>query len=124
MIFDKNYHKPNNDIRYLVYHEDNADAGFSNPYNDNPYMLSSLQKLKNNITCKKKKRAVIQCLGNYKNDIVENPQINNVFETENMQHYPKSNFPDYAKASYQKVLKDIENLQKLMEQLSINEVNL
>jgi len=41
MIFDKNHLKPNNDIRYLVYHEDNTDAGFSTPYNDNPYILSS-----------------------------------------------------------------------------------
>lgn len=124
MIFDKNHLKPNNDIRYLVYHEDNTDAGLSTPYNDNPYMLSSLKKLKKNITCKKKKRAIKECLENYKDDIVERPQINNAFDTEDQQSSSKANFADYAKASYQKVLKDIENLQKLMEQLSINEVSL
>ena len=124
MIFDKNHLKSNNDIRYLVYHEDNTDAGFSTPYNDNPYMLSSLKKLKKNITCKKKKRAIKECLENYKDDIVERPQINNAFDTEDQQSSSKANFADYAKASYQKVLKDIENIQKLMEQLSINQVSL
>jgi len=29
-------------------------------------MLSSLKKLKKNITCKKKKRAIKECLENYK----------------------------------------------------------
>ncbi len=123
MIFDKNYFKPNNNIRYLVYHEDNANAGFSDPYNDNPYMLSSLQKLKNNITCKKKKRAIKECLGNYKDNIVENPQINNAFETEDS--YPsKTSFAEYAKSSYQKVLKDLENIQKLIDNLECNEPNI
>lgn len=54
MIFDKNYLTPNNDNSYFVYQEEQDNAGFVNPYNDNPYMISSLQKLKKQIKCKKR----------------------------------------------------------------------
>lgn len=123
MIFDKNYLKPSNDSSYFVYQEEQENTNFIDPYNDNPYMLSSLQQLKKKITCKKKQSIITDCLENYKDDIVESPQLSNVFENEDKQ-LSKTNFADYAKASYHKVLKDIENLQKLIDQFSINEVHL
>jgi len=60
------------------------------------------------------------CLDDYKDDIVEKPQLNTVFET-NLQP-ERNSFKDYAKSSYQKVMKDIEHLQNLIDKLSINEV--
>ncbi|MPS74893.1 MAG: hypothetical protein E2590_17315 [Chryseobacterium sp.] len=123
MIFDKNYLKPNNDSSYFVYQEEHENTNFINPYNDNPYMISSLQKLKKRMTCKKKQSIINECLEDYRDHIVENPQINNVFETEDV-HPPKASLAEYARSSYQKVLKDLENIQTLIDKLSINEVNL
>lgn len=123
MIFDKNYLTPNNDNSYFVYQEEQDNAGFINPYNDNPYMISSLQKLKKQIKCKNKKSVIARCLADYSADIVERPQINTAFGSEIMPA-SKSSLSDYARSSYQKVIKDLENLQKLIDQLSINEVRL
>ncbi|GGG66085.1 hypothetical protein [Epilithonimonas arachidiradicis] len=123
MIFDKNYLKPSNDSSYFVYQEEQENTNFINPYNDNPYMISSLQKLKKRMTCKKKQSIVNECLNDYKDHIVEHPQINHAFETEDIKP-PKASFAEYARSSYQKVLKDLENIQKLIDKLSINEVRL
>jgi hypothetical protein len=123
MIFDKNYNKPSNDNPYFVYQEEQENPSFNNPYNDNPYMISSLQKIKKHIKCKKKKAAIDECLDDYKDQIVDRPQLNNIFEPSDMQA-PKATIADYAKSSYQKVLKDLENIQKLLDQFSINEVRL
>lgn len=123
MIFDKNYLRPSNDSSYFVYQEEQENTSFNNPYNDNPYMISSLQKIKQNIKCKNKQAAIETCLENYKDDIVENPQINNAFEGGELEK-TKTSIGDYAKSSYQKVLKDLENIQKLLDQFSINEVRL
>ena len=75
------------------------------------------------MTCKKKQSIINECLEDYRDHIVENPQINNVFETEDV-HPPKASLAEYARSSYQKVLKDLENIQTLIDKLSINEVNL
>jgi len=123
MIFDKNYLRPSNDSSYFVYQEEQGDSSFNNPYNDNPYMISSLQKIKKHIKCKKKQAAIDSCLDNYKDQIVESPQFNHVFETDEIEK-PKASISDYAKSSYQKVLKDLENIQKLLDQFNINEVRL
>jgi len=123
MIFDKNYLRPSNDSSYFVYQEEQENTNFNNPYNDNPYMISSLQKIKRHIKCKKKQAAIDSCLADYKDQIVESPQLNHVFDTDEMEK-PKASISDYAKSSYQKVLKDLENIQKLLDQLSINEVRL
>ena len=56
MIFDKNYLKPSNEISYHVYQEETSQNDFVNPYNDRPYLISSLQKLKNKKKKKKKKK--------------------------------------------------------------------
>jgi hypothetical protein len=121
MIFDKNYLKPSNDSSYFVYQEEQENTNFINPYNDNPYMISSLQKLKNKVTCKRKKSIINECLNDYSDHIVENPQLN-LFESEEITS--KASFTDYARSSYQKVLKDLENIQRLIDKLNINEVNL
>lgn len=119
MIFDKNFLKPNNEMTYHVYQEESENADFVNPYNDNPYMISSLQKLKNLTRCKKKKSIFKACLDEYSKDSVDNPEIN-VFKNVDEMNTTAS-FADYAKASYQKVLKDIENIQKLIDNLDGNE---
>lgn len=71
----------------------------------------------------KKKSVIASCLADYRADIVERPQINTAFGSEIMPA-SKSSLSDYARSSYQKVIKDLENLQKLIDQLSINEVRL
>ncbi|WP_028121550.1 hypothetical protein [Epilithonimonas tenax] len=119
MIFDKNFLKPNNEMTYHVYQEESENADFINPYNDNPYMLSSLQKIKNRTRCQKKKAIINACLDAYSNDLVENPEIN-IFKNPD-QISPSSSFAAYAKSSYQKVLKDLENIQKLIDKLDVNE---
>ena len=122
MIFDKNFLTPNSDSSYFVYQEE-QDKHFNNPYNDNPYIVSSLQKLKKSITCKKKKAFINHCLENYNGDLVEQPQLTNAFPPNDLQT-SKSSLAEYAKSSYQKVLKDVENIQKLIDQFGINEVTL
>ena len=119
MIFDKNYLKPSNETSYHVYQEESAQSDFVNPYNDSPYLIRSLQKLKNKVSCKRKRKAIEDCLENYKDDTVENPEINVFKSVDDMN--TTASFADYARSSYQKVLKDIENLQKLMDKLDINE---
>ena len=123
MIFDKNYLKPSNENAYFVYQEEQENTSFNNPYNDNPYMISSLQKIKRHLKCKKKKAVIDECLDDYKDQIVDRPQLNHVFEPNDIQA-PKATIADYAKASYQKVLKDLENIQKLLDQLNTHEVRL
>lgn len=123
MIFDKNYLKPSNDSSYFVYQEEQEDTSFNNPYNDNPYMISSLQKIKRHIKCNKKKAAIDSCLADYNDQMIENPQLNHVFDIDETEK-PKASLSDYAKSSYQKVLKDLDNIQKLLDQFSINEVRL
>lgn len=122
MIFDKNYLSTNSDNSYVVYQEEQDNASFVNPYNDNPYMISSLQKLKKHIKCDRKRSVIDHCLADYSTDIVDEPQINSVFETE--LQTSKTSLADYAKSSYQKVIKDLEHIQKLIDQLGINEVRL
>ena len=51
--------------------------------------------------------------------MVENPEINVFKSVDDMN--TTASFADYARSSYQKVLKDIENLQKLMDKLDMNE---
>lgn len=119
MIFDKNFLKPNNEMTYHVYQEESENADFVNPYNDNPYMLSSLQKIKKFTHCKKKKNIIDSCLNEYSNDLVESPELN-IFKSPE-QITSSSSFADYAKSSYQKVLKDLENIQKLIDKLDVNE---
>ncbi|OJX28461.1 MAG: hypothetical protein BGO86_07580 [Chryseobacterium sp. 36-9] len=123
MIFDKNFLKMPGDDGFFIYQGEQDNSNFVNPYNDNPYMISSLQKLKKRMTCRKKQSIVNQCLDEYKDHMVENPQLNHVFEIEDIRP-SKVSFAEYAKSSYQKVLKDLENIQKLIDQLSINEVRL
>ncbi|RZJ37991.1 MAG: hypothetical protein EOO18_04470 [Chryseobacterium sp.] len=118
MIFDKNFLKPNNEMTYHVYQEESENTDFVNPYNDNPYMISSLRKLKNITRCKKKRSIFNACLDEYSGDAVDNPEIN-IFKTD--QITSSSSFADYAKSSYQKVLKDLENIQKLIDKLDGNE---
>lgn len=119
MIFDKNFIKPSNENSYHVYQEESGNADFVNPYNDSPYMISSLQKLRNKVVCKRKRKAINDCLNNYKDNMVMNPEIN-VFKNVSDMNTTAS-FADYAKSSYQKVLKDLENIQKLIDKLDINE---
>jgi len=119
MIFDKNFLTPSNENTYHVYQEESGNADFVNPYNDSPYLISSLKKLKSKVICKRKKKAIEDCLDNYKDDTVENPEIN-VFKNVDEMNTTAS-FADYARSSYQKVLKDLENIQKLIDKLDINE---
>ncbi|KFC19174.1 hypothetical protein [Chryseobacterium sp. FH1] len=119
MIFDKNYLKPSNETAYHVYQEESEQSDFVNPYNDSPYLISSLQKLRNKVSCKRKRKAIEDCLENYKHDTVENPEINVFKNVDDLN--TTASFADYARSSYQKVLKDIENLQKLMDKLDMNE---
>lgn len=119
MTFDKNFLKPNNEMTYHVYQEESENTDFVNPYNDNPYMLSSLQKIKKFTRCKKKKGIIDSCLNEYSNDLVENPELN-IFKSPD-QITSSSSFAEYAKSSYQKVLKDLENIQKLIDKLDVNE---
>ena len=65
MIFDKNYLKPNNETFYHVYQEETAKSDFVNPYNDSPYLIASLQKLKKKVMCNRRKKAIEDCLNNY-----------------------------------------------------------
>ena len=119
MIFDKNFLKPSNENTYHVYQEESGNSDFVNPYNDSPYLISSLQKLRSKVICKKKRRAIDECLDNYKDDTVANPEINVFKSVEDMN--TTASFADYARSSYQKVLKDLENIQKLIDKLDINE---
>lgn len=119
MIFDKNFLKPSNDNSYHVYQEESGNADFINPYNDSPYLISSLQKLRTKVICKKKRKAIEDCLKNYKDDTVQNPEIN-VFKSVDEMNTTAS-FADYARSSYQKVLKDLENIQNLIDKLDMNE---
>ncbi|SHJ88691.1 hypothetical protein [Epilithonimonas mollis] len=122
MIFDKNFLKSSGEDGFFIFQEDQGNSSFVNPYNDNPYMISSLQKLKNRISCKKKQSVIDSCLDDYKDQIVEHPQMNHVFDND-LQPQPNS-FAAYAKSSYQKVLKDLEHLQNLIDQLGVNEVRI
>jgi len=119
MIFDKNFLKSHNDNAYDVYKEESGSADFVNPYNDSPYLISSLQKLRSKVVCKKKKKVIEECLSDYSNDIVENPELN-PFTDPDQPPQPES-FADYAKLSYQKVIKDLQNIQKLIDKLDGNE---
>ncbi|MCD9855799.1 hypothetical protein LUD75_13830 [Epilithonimonas sp. JDS] len=119
MIFDKNFLTPSNENTYHVYQEESGNADFVNPYNDSPYLISSLKKLKSKVICKRKKKAIEDCLANYKDDTVENPEINVFKNVDDMN--TTASFADYARSSYQKVLKDLENIQKLIDKLDINE---
>ena len=119
MIFDKNFLKPSNENTYHVYQEESGNADFINPYNDSPYLISSLQKLRTKVICKKKRKAIEDCLENYKDDTVQNPEIN-VFKSVDEMNTTAS-FADYARSSYQKVLKDLENIQNLIDKLDMNE---
>ena len=119
MIFDKNYLKPNNETFYHVYQEETAKSDFVNPYNDSPYLIASLQKLKKKVMCNRRKKAIEDCLNNYQQDTVENPEIN-IFKSLDEKSTTAS-FADYAKASYQKVLKALENIQLLIDKLEGNE---
>jgi len=119
MIFDKNFLKPSNDNSYHVYQEESGNADFVNPYNDSPYVISSLQKLRTKVICKKKRKAIEDCLENYKGDTVQNPEINVFKSVDDMN--TTASFSDYARSSYQKVLKDLENIQKLIDKLDVNE---
>jgi len=78
MIFDKNFLKMPGDDGFFIYQGEQDNSNFVNPYNDNPYMISSLQKLKKRMTCRKKQSIVNQCLDEYKDHMVENPQLNHV----------------------------------------------
>ena len=51
--------------------------------------------------------------------MVTNPEINVFKSVDDMN--PTASFSDYAKASYLKVLKDLENIQKLIDKLDIND---
>lgn len=119
MIFDKNYLKPGNETSFHVYQEESAQSDFVNPYNDSPYLISSLQKLRNKVSCKRKRKAIEDCLENYKDDTVENPEINVFKSVDDMN--TSASFADYARSSYQKVLKDLENIQKLIDKLDVND---
>lgn len=119
MIFDKNFLKPSNENSYHIYQEESGNADFVNPYNDSPYLISSLQKLRSKVICKKKRRAIDECLNHYKDNSVENPEINVFKNIDDMN--TTTSFADYAKASYHKVLKDLENVQKLIDKLDVNE---
>jgi len=119
MIFDKNFLKPSSENSYHVYQEESGNADFVNPYNDSPYLISSLQKLRSKVICKKKRKAIDECLDNYRDDTVENPEIN-VFKSVDEMNTTAS-FSDYARSSYQKVLKDLENIQKLIDKLDVND---
>lgn len=57
MIFDKNYLKPGNETTFHVYQEESNHADLINPYNDSPYMISSLRKIKNKMVCKKREKS-------------------------------------------------------------------
>ena len=65
------------------------------------------------------KKAIEDCLNNYQQDTVENPEIN-IFKSLDEKSTTAS-FADYAKASYQKVLKDLENIHLLIDKLEGNE---
>lgn len=122
MIFDNKFLKMTGEDGFFIFQGAQEKSSFVNPYNDNPYMLSSLKRLKNRITCKRKRSAIDACLNDYKDDIVEKPQFNTVYE-EGLQP-ERNSFADYAKSSYRKVMKDIEHLQNLIDQLSVNEVRI
>lgn len=121
MIFDKNFFKMTGEDGFFIYQEQEK-TGFVNPYNDNPYMISSLKKLKKRIACSKKQSIINECLDNYNDDAVDKPQLNMVFENDTKT--TTSGLADYARASYQKVMKDLEQLQNLIEKFSINEVRI
>ncbi|WP_379963202.1 hypothetical protein [Epilithonimonas sp. UC225_85] len=119
MIFDKNYLKPGNETTFHVYQEESNHADLINPYNDSPYMISSLRKIKNKMVCKKKRKIIEECLNNYNSDSVENPELNILVTPDQMTS--SASFATYAKSSYQKVLKDLENIQNLIDKLDMNE---
>ncbi len=119
MIFDKNFLKMNGEDGFFIFQ---GNSSLINPYNDNPYIISSLQRLKQRLTCRRKQSVLDACLDDYKDDIVDKPQLSTVFDTELQPE--RNSFKDYAKSSYKKVLKDLEHLQNLIDKLSINEVTL
>jgi len=122
MIFDNKFLKMTGEDGFFIFQGDQEKSSFVNPYNDNPYMLSSLKRLKDRITCKRKQSAIEACLEDYKDDIVEKPQFNTVYEKGLKPE--RNSFVEYAKSSYHKVLKDIEHLQNLIDQLGVNEVRI
>lgn len=122
MVFDKNFLKTNGEDGFFIFQEEQGNSSLVNPYNDNPYMISSLQKLKQHLTCSRKQSVIDACLNDYNDDIVEQPQLNTVFETELQPE--RNSFADYARSSYQKVLKDLEHLQNLIDKLNISEVTI
>ena len=122
MKFDNKFFIMTGEDGFFLFQKKKKKSSFVNPYNDNPYMLSSFIFLNNRITCKRKRSAIDACLNDYKDDIVEKPQFNTVYE-EGLQP-ERNSFADYAKSSYRKVMKDIEHLQNLIDQLSVNEVRI
>lgn len=75
MIFDNKFLKMTGEDGFFIFQGEQEKSSFVNPYNDNPYMLSSLKRLKNRITCKRKRSAIDACLNDYKDDIVNSSDI-------------------------------------------------
>jgi hypothetical protein len=81
-----------------------------NFHGDKSFILNSLQKIKNNTICKMKKKAINKLIKEYTH------HLNQYIENENI-HSKPDNYelsPVYARQSYNKVLKEDEYLQKVL----------
>ncbi|MCG2793503.1 MAG: hypothetical protein L6262_08165 [Weeksellaceae bacterium] len=70
-------------------------------------------------SCKKKRKIIKEFLENYEDEIAQKPATN--ISTKIDDRKITSSFADYARASYNKVLKDLENIQTLLDRLDVNE---
>lgn len=119
MVFNKNFSKTSSHTIYPIYNEEAEKADYVDPYNDSPYLISSLQKLRKKTSCKKKRKIIKEFLENYEDEIAQKPATN--ISTKIDDRKITSSFADYARASYNKVLKDLENIQTLLDRLDVNE---
>lgn len=80
-----------------------------NFHGDKSFILNSLQKIKNNTSCKMKRKTINKLIKDYTRHLnyIENEDINSKPD-----NYELS--PLYARQSYNKVLKEDEYLQKVL----------
>ncbi|ASK28934.1 hypothetical protein CEY12_01875 [Chryseobacterium sp. T16E-39] len=110
MIFEDDSHSALQDKHNLSFVKN-----IINFHGDKSLILDSLRKIKNCTLCEIKKKRIDKYISDYINSFnlsVENENLHHVSEA-----YKLS--PDYARQSYQKVLKEDEYLQKLLSILNI-----
>ncbi|KMQ68503.1 hypothetical protein ACM39_08310 [Chryseobacterium sp. FH2] len=109
MIFEDDQHSVLQDKHNLSFV-----TNIINFHGDKSFILNSLQKIKNNTLCKIKRKMINRWIKDYTlhlNQYIENEDFNSKPE-----NYELS--PAYAKQSYNKVLKENEYLQQLMNILN------